>query len=244
MRKFAVVAIVVCVVVVLVLALIPQFLDVNHYRPRIQTELQTRLGRPVTLGEIKASFLPPSLIVKDVVIGEDPHFGAGPFAKAQELNVRVALIPLLRKDLQVKSLRLVNPDIELIKSQGGHWNYASLGQAQKQPSAQPAAAAPPTLDHLEITKGRLRFIDQKENVQNTYDNIDVTARPLCSGEGVRRGWSRSSCGQGRSADTDQGNSRSQIGGNRDDTVRRFGEPAGSIARRFAEGSEYCSTRRL
>ncbi len=153
MRKFAVVAIIACVVFVLVLALIPQFLDVNHYRPRIQAELQNKLGRPVTVGEIKASFLPPSLIVKDVVIGEDARFGAGPFAKAQELNVRVALIPLLRKDLQVKSLRLVSPDIELIKNQDGQWNYASLGQTQKEPSSQPSAASQPTLDHLEITKG-------------------------------------------------------------------------------------------
>jgi AsmA protein len=120
MRKFAIILIALCVVIVLALALIPHFLDVNHYRPRIQAELQNRLGRPVSLGNINASFLPPSLIVKDVVIGEDTRFGSGPFAKAQELDVRVALWPLLHKDLQVKSLKLVRPDIELIKNEGGH----------------------------------------------------------------------------------------------------------------------------
>ena len=65
MRKFAIIAVAACVVVVIVLALLPQFLDVNHYRPRIQAELQNRLGRSVSLGNIKASFLPPSLIVSD-----------------------------------------------------------------------------------------------------------------------------------------------------------------------------------
>ena len=206
MRKFAIAAVITCVVVVLVLALLPQFLDVNHYRPRIQAELQNRLGRPVTLGNIKASFLPPSLIVKDVVIGEDSRFGAGPFAKAQELDVRVALLPLLRKDLQVKSLRLMNPDIELIKNQEGQWNYASLGQTSttapnpapqpsdkpvkpQKPSAapagesqQPSTASQLSLDHLEIANGRLRFMDQKENVQNTYDNIDVTLDNFAPGK--------------------------------------------------------------
>jgi hypothetical protein len=73
MRKIAIVAVALCVVVI-VLALLPQFLDVNHFRPRIQTELQNRLGRPVSLGNIKASFLPPSLIVRDVEIGEDLRF--------------------------------------------------------------------------------------------------------------------------------------------------------------------------
>jgi AsmA protein len=191
MRKIAIIAVVVCVVVVVVLALLPQFLNVNHYRPRIQAELQNRLGRPATLGNISVSFLPPRLIVKDVVIGEDPGFGAGPFAKAQELDVLVALLPLLRKDLQVKSLRLIHPDIELIKNQSGQWNYASLGQAPARTSAQPskpqkpsgatpqpgaqANAAPAlSLGHLEIANGRVRLIDRQDNIQNTYDNIDVT----------------------------------------------------------------------
>ncbi len=164
MRKLAITAVAVCLVVAIVLALLPQFLDVNHYRTRIQAELQSRLGRPVSLGNIKASFLPPSLIVKDVVIGEDPRFGAGPFAKAQELGVRVALIPLLRKDLQMKSLRLINPDIELIKDQSGRWNYASLGQAPAPPqppsgaAPQPSAAPQLSLDHLEIVNGVCAFL--------------------------------------------------------------------------------------
>src|SRR5512135_392011 len=151
MRKLAITTVAACLVVAIVLALLPQFLDVNHYRMHIQ-----------------ASFLPPSLIVNDVVIGEDPRFGAGPFAKAQELDVRVALIPLLRRDLQVKSLRLVNPDIELIKDQSSQWNYASLGQAPAppqppsgaapQPGALPSVAPQLSLDHLQISNGRLRFI--------------------------------------------------------------------------------------
>ena len=191
MLKFAIIAVAACVLLVIVLALLRQFLDVSHYYPRIQAELQNRLDRPVSLGNIKVSFLPPSLIVKDVVIGEDPRFGAGPFAKARELDVRVALIPLLRKDLQVKSLRLIDPDIELIKNRSGQWNYASLGQvpaaapshpqnprgAAPLPGVQPSAAPQWSLDHLEIANGRLRFFDQQDEVQNTYDSIDVTLDP-------------------------------------------------------------------
>jgi len=192
MGKLGIATIAVCVVVVIALALLPQFLDVNHYRPLIQAELQNRLGRPVSLGNIKASFLPPSLIVKDVVIGEDPRFGAGPFAKAQELDVRVALIPLLRKDLQMRSLRLISPDVELIKDRSGRWNYASLGSTQgppqppngaaPQPGAQPNAAPQLSLDHLEIANGRLRFLDEQNKVQNTYDNIDATLDNLAPGK--------------------------------------------------------------
>lgn len=207
MRKLAIILVVVCALIVVVLAIVPQFLDVNNYRDRIQAELQNRLGRPVSLGTIKLSLLPPSLKVKDVVIGEDPSFGQGPFAKAQELDVRVSLLPLLRKDVQIQSLRLINPDIQLIHNQRGDWNYASLGQSQtpapspsqqqpKQPSApQPQKPSAGTADantrktapqlslaHLEIQNGRLRLIDEQKKTKNTYENIDLTVNDFAPGK--------------------------------------------------------------
>jgi uncharacterized protein involved in outer membrane biogenesis len=203
MRKLAIIAAAMCAVIVVVLALLPRFLDVDHYRPRIQAELQNRLGRVVSLGTIKASFFPPSLIVNNVVIGEDLGFGSGPFAKARQLDVRIALLPLLDKDLQVKSLRLINPDIQLIKNQNGQWNYASLGQASSpmtaetpakssaqrqsvgatpQTASSPGAAPQWSLDHLEIANGRLLFFDQQSKTQNTYDQIDVTLNNLAPGK--------------------------------------------------------------
>ena len=177
MRKLTITIFAACGVAVIAVGLLPHVLDVNHYRPRIQAELQNRLGRPVTLGNIKASLFPPSLIAKDVVIGEDARFGAGAFAKARELGIRVALIPPLRKDLQVTSLRLIDPDIQLVKDQSGEWNYSSLGQAPTQPvtgaAPQPDAAPRLSLDHLEIANGRLSFVDLQSKVRNTYDNIDA-----------------------------------------------------------------------
>jgi AsmA protein len=204
MKKVAIILVSLIVVVVLVLAVVPRFVDVNNYRPRIQSELQNRLGRPVTLGNINLSLLPPSLKVQNVAIGEDPRFGGGPFAKAQELDVRVALFPLLRKDVQVQSLRLINPDIQLIKDANGNWNYATLGQkpaqtvpqqgkpqpAPQKPSAtkpepgQPSGSNAPQLSlaHLEIQNGRVRLVDQKAKSQNTFDNIDLTLNNFAPGK--------------------------------------------------------------
>lgn len=206
MKKVAIVVVSLCVLVILALAVIPQFIDVNNYRPRIQAELQNRLGRPVTLGNIRLSLLPPSLKVKDVAIGEDPQFGSGSFAKAQELAVRVSLLPLLRKDVQVQSLRLINPDIQLIKDAKGNWNYATLGQPSSQPSTaqpsapqkapqpqkpsagtpepgQPKSAAPQlSLGHLEIQNGRVRLNDQQAKTRNTFENIDLTLKNFAPGK--------------------------------------------------------------
>jgi AsmA protein len=121
MRKTIIIGVVAFVLIVLALAVIPRFLDVNQYRGRIQAELQNRLGRPVTLGDINLSLLPPSLQVKEVAIGEDSRFGVGPFAKAQLLAVRVSLMPLPRKKVEIQSLRLINPDIQLIAAAAETW---------------------------------------------------------------------------------------------------------------------------
>jgi len=205
MRRIAIIFVIVCVVVVIALALIPQFLDVNHYHDRIQAELQSRLGRPVTLGNIKLSLMPPSLNVKDVAIGEDPSFGNGAFAKSQELYVRVSLLPLLRKDVEIQSLRLINPNIQLIKDSSGKWNYASLGQqpptaapssskpSQPQQPAKPSAGTPApgeqkstapqlSLAHLEIQNGRVHMVDQQAHTENTYENIDLTLNDFAPGK--------------------------------------------------------------
>ncbi|HWR14250.1 MAG TPA: AsmA family protein [Terriglobales bacterium] len=207
MRKLAIILVVVCVLIVLGLAIIPQFLDVNHYHDRIQAELQNRLGRPVSLGTMKLSLLPPSLTVNNVAIGEDPKFGAGPFAKANSLYVRISLLPLLRKDIQIQALSLVNPDIQLIRNKEGQWNYSSLGQAPSAPAApasaqqksqppqpqKPTAAKPEagqsaqqapqlSLAHLQIENGRVRMIDQQKNSQNTYENIDLTLKNFAPGK--------------------------------------------------------------
>ncbi len=193
MRKIIIIGVIVCVLVVLVLAVIPRFLDVNQYRGRIQAELQSRLGRTVSLGDISLSLLPPSLRVKDVAIGEDPKFGSGSFAEAQELAVRVALFPLMRKEVEIQSLRLMNPFIQLICDRNGRWNYASLGQGpkvseqhQSQPRASEADQAksgpPLSLAHLEIRSGRVRLTDERKKTQNTYDNIDLTMDDFVPGK--------------------------------------------------------------
>ncbi len=186
MRKVIIIGIAVCVIIVLALAVIPRFLDVNRYRGQIQAELRNRLGRSVTVGNIDLSLLPPSLRVKDVSIGEDPRFGTGPFAKAQELDVRVSLIPLLRKEVEIQSLQLINPEIQLICSRDGAWNYASLGQnstdARSPGSSQATSGNQLSLAHLEIRNGRVRLTDVQKNTQNTYDNIDLTVNDFLPGK--------------------------------------------------------------
>ena len=74
MRKLLAVVAGLIALIVIALLVIPGFLNVNQYHNRIQSELQGRLGRPVSFGNMHLRLLPPRLRVDNVSIGEDPRF--------------------------------------------------------------------------------------------------------------------------------------------------------------------------
>src|SRR5574337_83898 len=75
MRKLAITLVVLLVLGVAGALLLPYLLDVNSYRGRIQAELEQRLHRPVTLGQMQLKVVPLAFKVDHVAIAEDPAFG-------------------------------------------------------------------------------------------------------------------------------------------------------------------------
>ena len=195
-----VVGIIVAIVVLFVVAVValPALVNANQYHDKIQAELQSKIGRPVKLGDISLHIIPLSLRVNDVEIGEDPNFHTGkPFATAKQLDVSAKLMPLLHHDLQVDSLELMNPAIELVRDNRGTWNFASLGNANAATNADAnARTAPPTpaspssaqqkhsaspgggnfdLSHLRLADGAVAVTDQTQGnaKRQVYDHIDA-----------------------------------------------------------------------
>jgi len=201
MRKYGIAFLVLVVVVVAILAIAPKMIDVNRYHDEIQNQLTAKLGRPVQLGAMSLSLLPPKFTVRDAMIGEDPAFGTDrAFVQMQSMAVRIQLLPLLRKEVQIQSLALEHPSVELVKNEQGIWNFASLGK----PNAQAAMATAPTrnqstqggptkaspsqettqpssqsgekleLAELDINDGTVAITDhQKHQPRAVYDHIDL-----------------------------------------------------------------------
>ncbi len=151
MRKLGITILVIIVIIVVAAGIFVATFNVNKYRGTIQSELQKQLGRQVTLGDMHLGLFPPSLKVKDLAIADDPRFNtAKPFVEANELDVSVKLLPLLRKEIAIRSLNLQRPSVELIKNQQGEWNFASIGHPE-QAGAQPV---PPTPQQTPPAKGK------------------------------------------------------------------------------------------
>ena len=127
MRK-AIIGVGIFIILIVVAGLLaPSFIDVNHYRPQIESKLRERLGRNVSLGPMRLRLIPLGFRVQNAVIADDPKFNASrPFAQVQTLSVNPEILPLLHHDIVIKSVQLDHPTVELVRNQQGLWNFSTL----------------------------------------------------------------------------------------------------------------------
>jgi AsmA protein len=180
-RPLKVVGIILAVLIVIVVAL-PFLINVNNYRPRIESELSTALGRQVGIGDLHLSILSGSVTAADLSIADDPSFSKDPFIRAKALNVGVELIPLITsKALHITDITLDEPQVSLLRSSTGKWNFSSLGTADAKAGAQksntaPEASSNPNLSiaKLNIKNGRVTVGDANSSAKpHVYDTLDV-----------------------------------------------------------------------
>ncbi|HVW86932.1 MAG TPA: AsmA family protein, partial [Bryobacteraceae bacterium] len=188
MRKLLIVIGIVAALLIAAVFAIPALLDVNRYRGQIQAALEGRLNRGVTLGAMSLKVIPLAFSVQNVVIKEDPQFPVErPFAQVRELSVSPRFWPLLRGDVEIRSLTLERPVIELVKNASGIWNTSTLGGSQSRANVAPHSDPPKERDfslaRLEIHDGQLAVTDlQKRRPRAIYDHIDLTLNDYAPGK--------------------------------------------------------------
>jgi AsmA protein len=130
MKKYPLVSILVAAVVLLlmVVVLVPLFVNANTFRPTLETQLSSALGRKVTLGNLSFSVFSGSLVADNTSIADDPAFSSKPFLQAQSLHIGVEVAPLLfHRQLLVTSFVADSPSINLVHNPPGVWNFSNIG---------------------------------------------------------------------------------------------------------------------
>jgi uncharacterized protein involved in outer membrane biogenesis len=87
-----VIGIVVVLLIVVAIAL-PFLINVNAFRPQIESNLSDALGRPVKVGNLSLTILTGSVGADQLAIADDPKFSQAPFIQAKSLKVGVELSP-------------------------------------------------------------------------------------------------------------------------------------------------------
>ncbi len=144
-RKWIVVGAVIVAVVIIVFAVVPALINANKYRPEIESRISAALGREVSIGNLSLSLLSGSVLAENISIADDPAFSRSPFVQAKQLKVGVQLWPLITsQQINITSLTLQQPDVNLIQNANGLWNFSSLGKSAgaNKPQAAPADKQP------------------------------------------------------------------------------------------------------
>lgn len=136
----------VAVPLLLLLALpLPLLINVNSFRPKIESEASSALGRRVTIGNLSLSILSGSVGAEDITIADDSAFSKSPFVTAKSLKVGVELMPLIfSKQINVTHITLEAPQIALLKTTRGKGIFrASVQLPNKRHQTLPNPAEPP-----------------------------------------------------------------------------------------------------
>jgi uncharacterized protein involved in outer membrane biogenesis len=161
--------------------------DPNSLKPRIVAAVKQATGRDLALNGnigLKAS-LWPTIAVRDVAISNPPGFSRPQMATLQELDLQLALLPLLSKRIEVERLFLDRPDVLLETNAQGQPNW------QFTPSATPNQTTPaggattgepgsgPSLEigirDIEIDNGKVAYRDGKTSRTTALDLNKLTA---------------------------------------------------------------------
>jgi AsmA protein len=144
---------------------LPRLLDVNRYRPLLTGQIEAATGRKVDVGSLTFGLLP------------SPHLSAGPIRVAsarrpdqvtdlmiEGLSIRVAILPLLRGRIVVRSFRLDRPAVALHRDSRGRWNFDDLVARAAAPAgeAAPGGAAAGfsiAVEQAAIREGRILIYD-------------------------------------------------------------------------------------
>src|SRR6202142_639645 len=174
MRKIAIVVGIVVVIIFIAVGVFVATFNPNEYRGTVQAKLEQQLDRKVALGNMDLGLLPLRFRVANLSISDDPKFNSKlSFIQTQELSVSVKLLPLLSKSVEIDSLTLERPSVELIKNAEGVWNFATLGQ--NAPAAAPSSSQQPfSLGELAIKDGQIAITDLQDHRPRTvYDHINL-----------------------------------------------------------------------
>ena len=178
--------------VILILLILPVFVDANKFKPTLENKVTEITGRPFSVnGKVDVSFFPfAGVSFSDVQMGNPPGYDQKQFVALKSFEVRVKLLPLLTKDVQIKRFILMDPQIYLIKNKDGqaNWEFTTIkdkkpaAETKKETTDEPSAEGLPirslTVGDFSIKNGTVNWIDKTSDTRKTIDQLDLVLKDL------------------------------------------------------------------
>ncbi len=156
--------------------LIPRLLDLDSYRAQILDMAQKSLNRHVSYKTASVSWhFGPSFVFRGITIEEKS--GGKAFLEADRLSFRLALLPLLRKQVRLRELVVDRPVLALDRNKAGLFNISDIFAGKPSQFKFRIKA-------VRIKNGLVRFTDHfsdPEGFTASLENLDLSVSSLARG---------------------------------------------------------------
>ncbi len=173
---------------VAVVAFIVATFNPNDYKPEIIQLVKAQTGRTLSIpGDIRLTLFPRIGADLGQLSLSEPR-SEQIFAAAQQVKVSVALMPLLRKEVQVDRVLVDGLSVKLQRDRQGRFNFDDLlpkGEPSAAQAETPAPTAPlPLLNigGITVSKASLDYRDTTSGQQLTVSNLNFSTGPIAEGQ--------------------------------------------------------------
>ena len=134
----------------------------SRLKSRLILSISAGVGRPVDIGAVHVRLLPrPGFDLENLVVYDDPAFGAEPMLRASEVTAYLRLMSLIRGRLEIARLELTEPSLNLVHQPDGKWNLEALLERTAHlplaPTAKTKSEPRPAFPYIECSSGRINF---------------------------------------------------------------------------------------
>jgi len=169
----------VLVVLIAALLLAPVFLDLNSFKPQIAAQVKKATGRDLEIdGPVALSLMPvPSVNVTGIRFLNASGSRNANMVEVKSITVKPSVLALLRGDIEMTEVSLVEPRIVLEINAEGKLNWDFTPSAGQAAPAEPktGSSLPLSLGKLTIENGTLIFSDARVGLSVVAENATVTA---------------------------------------------------------------------
>lgn len=170
----------------------------ERLREIAEPQIEKRIARDVHLGDVRLKVFPNIAIrLSDVRIANPPGFSDQPAIRMDALDLRLELLPLLRREFRLSQVRFVTPLVRYEVAPDGSNNLSGLlaadSAAEAEAGQQPPAGSSFEIDDLVVVDGGLAYLNSQARraARAGFEgrlNVDPAERaggPLASRGGFR-----------------------------------------------------------
>ena len=149
------------------------------------------LGRKVAMGTAKVGLF-SGITLKDVIVKEQD--GVQDFVRIRRFVLRLSLLPLLKRQLVITKVELLNPYVQVLRDPSGRFNFETLSvlkegpaRVRKAPKAKAEAPALPValmVKEIRVKGAKLAFKDALAELPKTDATLDLRLSLALGREGT------------------------------------------------------------